>query len=74
MNANATILSSNRLSLATLSPALAPIWRAVGLLMTWRRRVADRRQLCSLDHHMLRDVGLSRSDVEFEVDKPFWRA
>jgi len=73
MNTTATTLNSNRLSLATLYPALAPVGRAVGLLTTWRRRAADRRQLCDLDAHMLRDVGLSRGDVEFEINKPFWR-
>ena len=73
MNANATTLSSNHSSLATLSRALAPIGHAVGLLATWRRRAADRQQLCGLDDSMLRDVGLSRADVEVEFSKPFWR-
>jgi uncharacterized protein YjiS (DUF1127 family) len=46
---------------------------AVGLLATWRRRAAGRQQLCGLDDSMLRDVGLSRGDVEVEISKPFWR-
>jgi uncharacterized protein YjiS (DUF1127 family) len=26
-----------------------------------------------LDDHLLHDIGLSRSDVEREASKPFWR-
>ena len=29
--------------------------------------------LVRLDHHMLRDIGLTRADVERELMKPFWR-
>jgi uncharacterized protein YjiS (DUF1127 family) len=38
------------------------------------RRARQRRDLASLSDHALRDIGLSRSDVESEVGKPFWRA
>ena len=74
MNAHTTTLNANYPSLAKLSLALAPVGRLVGLLATWHRRSADRAQLGTLDAHMLRDVGLSRADVECEVGKPFWRA
>jgi uncharacterized protein YjiS (DUF1127 family) len=30
--------------------------------------------LARLDDHLLSDIGLSRSDVEREIHKPFWRA
>jgi len=73
MYANATNQTTSRSSFAALSLALAPVARAAGLLATWRQRAADRRQLCDLDDHMLRDVGLSRGEVEFEINKPFWR-
>ncbi|MFZ5781839.1 MAG: DUF1127 domain-containing protein [Pseudomonadota bacterium] len=45
-----------------------------GLLGTWRRRAHERRELASLDHRTIRDVGLSPSEVQFEASKPFWRA
>lgn len=45
-----------------------------GLLGTWRRRARERRELASLDHRTIRDVGLSPSEVQFEASKPFWRA
>ncbi len=45
----------------------------VDLLLTWHERARQRRHLRSLDDHMLRDIGLSRADLEVEADKPFWR-
>lgn len=36
---------------------------------TWRQR----RQLGGLSDWQLRDIGLSRADVEAEVAQPFWR-
>jgi uncharacterized protein YjiS (DUF1127 family) len=43
------------------------------LLLEWQDRAAQRAHLAALDDHALRDVGLSRADVQMEVDKPFWR-
>lgn len=43
-------------------------------LSLWTLRWQDRRHLRELDERMLRDVGLSREDVEREAGKPFWRA
>ncbi len=48
-----------------------------GLLHTvsvWRARARQRHALSMLDDHMLRDIGLTRVDVEREGSKPFWRA
>jgi uncharacterized protein YjiS (DUF1127 family) len=42
--------------------------------LTWHRRLKDRIALQSLDDHMLRDIGLSRADIEREATKPFWKA
>ncbi|WP_395019408.1 DUF1127 domain-containing protein [Dongia sp.] len=38
------------------------------------RRARQRRDLAALSDHNLRDIGLTRSDVEGEIGKPFWRA
>jgi uncharacterized protein YjiS (DUF1127 family) len=46
----------------------------VDLLLAWHERGRQRRHLRSLDDHMLRDIGLSRADVESEADKPFWQS
>jgi len=41
--------------------------------VTWLERDCQRRALLKLDERMLRDIGLSRADVEREAEKPFWR-
>ena len=40
----------------------------------WRERMRDRRELAQWTDRDLHDVGLSRSDVIHEAEKPFWRA
>jgi uncharacterized protein YjiS (DUF1127 family) len=47
---------------------------ACRVLSTWQERAQGRRALSRLDDHLLRDIGLSRADVERELMKPFWRA
>ena len=37
-----------------------------------RRRKNGRLELARLDDRMLRDIGLTRSDAEYEINKPFW--
>ena len=39
----------------------------------WRERARSRHLLLQLDDRMLRDVGLSRSDVDRECNKHFWQ-
>jgi uncharacterized protein YjiS (DUF1127 family) len=41
---------------------------------TWRERTRNRRELAQWTDRDLHDVGVSRSDVMFETEKPFWRA
>ena len=48
-----------------------------GLLHTvsvWRARARQRDTLSMLDDHILRDIGLTRADVDRETMKSFWRA
>ena len=48
----------------------------IGLLRRWRERVRTRRhlaRLCGLDDHILQDIGLTRSELRCEAEKPFWR-
>ena len=48
--------------------------RGVGAtLREWRRRKNGRLELARLDERMLRNIGLTRSDVDYESNKPFWR-
>ena len=41
--------------------------------LAWRERARSRHLLLQLDDRMLRDVGLSRSDVDREYAKHFWQ-
>jgi uncharacterized protein YjiS (DUF1127 family) len=43
------------------------------VLREWRRRRNGRLELARLDERMLRDIGLTHADAEYEMNKPFWR-
>ena len=59
-----------RLSSHGLTGLTGWLGRLVG---TWRRRIRERQAFARLDYRELRDIGLSRWDVERELAKPFWR-
>ena len=40
----------------------------------WTRRRNDRRALLQLDDHMLRDIGVDRTQAKAIGSRPFWRA
>ena len=42
-------------------------------VVAWQQRAAQRHHLNGLDDRLLKDMGLSRADVDNEVNKPFWR-
>ena len=42
-------------------------------LMTWLQRSRQRRQLATFSDHMLKDLGLSRADVDHETSRRFWQ-
>ena len=46
--------------------------RLLAMVFTWRERARQRRQLCALEDRMLKDIGLTRVDVEREAGKNFW--
>jgi uncharacterized protein YjiS (DUF1127 family) len=41
-------------------------------VLLWLERARQRRALGSLSDHMLKDLGLSRSDTGREIGKGFW--
>ena len=47
--------------------------RLLATFSEWRRRVRARSRLSELDERMLKDIGITRSDAEFLMNKPFWR-
>ena len=48
--------------------------RAYEQLLVWLERSRQRRHLAMLSDHMLKDIGMTRADVEAEVSKPFWES
>ena len=44
------------------------------MVATWTQRVRERQALAKLDDRALRDIGVSRSEIGEEMEKPFWRA
>ena len=56
---------------AVIAP-LGRIGRSIATIRQWRRRVRSRQQLRELNDHILKDIGLSRDAVAYEVAKPFW--
>ena len=50
-------------------------WANVGKTRhLWRQRYRDRRELARWTERDLHDIGVSRSDIAHELEKPFWRA
>ncbi len=47
--------------------------RVLHVIGTWMDRRRQRLVLSSLDEPMLKDIGLTRIDVQREIEKPFWR-
>lgn len=59
-----------------LPPPDGPPTARAGLLRTalgWWRRAQQRRVLLTLDDRLLRDIGLTRGEVERQARAPFWR-
>jgi uncharacterized protein YjiS (DUF1127 family) len=65
-----TILrSSIRLCLAICTGSII----GTDTLLAWMDRSRQRSALDRLSDQMLKDIGISRADVDFEARKPFWR-
>ncbi len=47
--------------------------RLLTTLLGWSARARERRSLYRLDDHLLKDIGLTRADVEREANKHFWQ-
>lgn len=65
--------SSSYLPAPTRRPALQLARGMVTLFDAWLERRRQRRALLELSDHMLKDIGVSRSDAVQEGMKPFWQ-
>jgi uncharacterized protein YjiS (DUF1127 family) len=68
-----TLSSSRRVARPAERVAGDRLVQAYEQVLSWLERVHQRRQLAQLSDHMLKDIGLTRADVEAELSKPFWR-
>lgn len=41
-------------------------------LVLWQERASQRHALGEMNEHMLKDLGISRTQAEGEAGKPFW--
>lgn len=69
-DAGSSFLGGLRELAAALGSALV---RGFELLLDWQERSRQRHILMGLDDHMLRDIGLSRSEAEAEYRKAPWQ-
>ncbi len=53
--------------------SVRPVARLVAALADWRRRIRARAELVRFTDRQLRDIGVTRADVQREYAKPFWR-
>lgn len=71
---NTQKLTSHRIQLPKAANASAPglLSQAWITLRRWNQLARQRRQLASLSDEMLKDIGRSRADIEWEANRPFW--
>ncbi|WP_247894517.1 DUF1127 domain-containing protein [Azospirillum sp. B510] len=67
--AQGAVPAANRVARVTRRP----VWHLLDVLFSVLERRKQRNALMGLDDHLLKDIGLSRSQVDHEVSKPFWR-
>lgn len=67
--------TANAGRIARFAQRLAALSLALGdTALTWLERRRERRLLHQVSDHLLKDIGVSRAEVEREAQKPFWRA
>lgn len=54
--------------------AASPLSGIIGTLRLWRRRSIERAMLARMTQRDIADLGMTESDIRYEMDKPFWRA
>jgi len=62
------------LHFSSRAPLAGTFTAFTNVIGTWRERARERRELSLLDARSLRDLGLNPGNIQFEVNKPFWRS
>lgn len=52
----------------------ARLARILELMAAWHERSRQRRELMAMPDYLLKDMGVSREDIDREARKPFWQA
>ena len=78
--APATLAATAALPLIGSRPQASLEWtpgralaRMAATAFAWHERARQRHALMQLSDHMLRDIGISRTEAVGEAGKPFWR-
>ena len=59
------------MSALQMAAPFARVWHGIAHVMqSW----AARQDLCQLDDRMLKDLGISRAQAEFEASRSMWQA
>ena len=69
-------VATRGLQVPNVQPAgtlLSRLSRILALPLIWHERSCHRRHLLTIEERLLRDVGLTRQDIELEAGKPFWQ-
>lgn len=70
---DARVLNVPARSIDGVSKRISVVRRVLHMLAAWHARAQQRHNLAMLSDHTLKDIGLTRLDVERHVRKPFWR-
>ena len=52
---------------------LPTLRRLPAMIGEWRRRARSRRDLLGLNDYLLKDIGITRAEAQYEAAKSFWR-
>ena len=67
------LMRSEAFSSAAGRSASVAVGRVFAFMFETLERQRTRRDLAGLDDRMLRDIGVSRYEVEMELRRPWWR-
>jgi len=66
-----TIVMTDRVATRVARPS-SPLAAPVKLVRRWFEVADQRRALAAMTDDQLKDIGVSRYEVEVEVSRPFW--